>query len=256
MELAFDIEEISRLMEALELPEGRIAAPEMSELNSVLSTDYRNAAGLPAPDITRQLAEVATNGIDPRHRAWRKWRDAENYRVKLRGFDSSEIAVHAAPYTRGAGLLLWGFSCDARVGDRGNFVIFLNTAHRPGAVTATVAHELGHYVHKQITSESCAAMAPMASNFGAHLEDKCELFSDSMVALSAYGIESARSVPSSDGKREAWIDDVIRARDCIRPEYRIDFANRELSPVWRIRYLAATIHFFKLRKALLETAGV
>jgi hypothetical protein len=250
------MEEISQLMQALEMRDGRIAAPELAELNSVLATDYRNAVGLPAPEMTRHLADIATTGVDPRRRAWRKWRDAENYRVKLGGFDSSEIAVHAAPYRRGAGLLLWGFSCDARVGDRGSFVIFLNTAHRPGAITATVAHELGHYVHKTITSETCAAMAPLASNFAAHLEDRCELFSDSLVALSAYGIESAGAAPSSRGKRPAWIDEVIHARDCIRPEYRIDFANKELSPVWRIRYLAATIHFFKLRKALLETAGV
>ncbi|HXN84569.1 MAG TPA: hypothetical protein VN867_00800 [Candidatus Binataceae bacterium] len=256
MDQTFDLEEISRLMEALEMPEGRIAAPELAELNSVLTIDYRSAAGLPAPEMSRHLADIANSGIDPRRRAWSKWRDAQDYRVKLQGFDCAEIAVHAAPYTRGAGLLLWGFSCDARVGDRGNFVIFLNTAHRPGAITATVAHELGHYVHKRITSEDCGAVTPLASSFATHLEDKCELFSDSLVALSAYGIESAQMTPSSQNEQPGWIDEVIQARDCIRPEYRIDFANNQLSPVWRIRYLAATIHFFKLRKALLETAGV
>jgi hypothetical protein len=250
------VEEISQLMKALDMPEGRIAAPELAELSSVLTVNYREAAGLPAPEMTRELADIANTGVDPRRRAWSRWRDAEDYRVTLKGFDRAEIAVHAAPYTRGAGLLLWGFSCDARVGDRGNFVIFLNTAHRPGAITATVAHELGHYVHKRITSENCAAVTPLASSFATHLEDKCELFSDSLVALSAYGIESAQMTPPSRGNQPGWIEEIIHARDSIRPEYRIDFANHELSPVWRIRYLAATIHFFKLRKALLETAGV
>ena len=246
---------VPELLRALDFPEGRIAEPELEELVGVLATDYRTVPALPNPEMTRQLAGFAKTSVDPRRGAWRKWRSAENFRVRLPDFDSDEIAVHAAPYTRGAGLLLWGFSCDTRLGDSGSFVIFLNTAHQPGAVTATVAHELGHYIHKSITHDECAALSPLAANFASHLDDERELFSDSLVALSAYSAEAVMKSRSSRSGAIGWTEEILNARDYIHPQYRIDFAGK-VSPVWRIRYLAAVIHFFKLRKALLETAGI
>lgn len=251
-----DSQAIPQLLRALDFPEGRIAEPELAELAGVLATDYRTVPALPSPEMTRRLAGFAKTSIDPRRDAWRKWRNSENFRVRLPDFDSDEIAVHAAPYTRGAGLLLWGFSCDTRSGDRGAFVIFLNTAHQPGAVTATVAHELGHYIHKSITGDECAPLSPLAANFASHLDDEGELFSDSLVALSAYSTEAVAKARYSRSGTIGWIEEILNARDYIRPEYRIDFSGKLVSPVWRIRYLAAVIHFFKLRKALLETAGI
>jgi hypothetical protein len=251
-------DEISELLRALNLYDSRIAEPVLSELTEVLTADYRRAPGLPTPEMARQLAGIAKSCIDPRHRAWKKWRTSEDYRVRLE-FGSRDIAVHAEPYTRGAGLLLWGFSCDARIGESGAFVIFLNTAHQPGAVAATVAHELGHFIHRSIAPESCAAMAPLAANFATHLEDGTELFSDSLAALSAYSTDAVREglrLRKPSRVAAGKIDEVIHALTVIDPEYRIDFAHKSVSPAWRVRYLAATIHFYKLRKALLETAGI
>ena len=190
-------DEVSQLLEAFDLDDTDTAAPEVADLAEILAADYCAAPGLPSRAMARQLADIAKSGIDPRRPAWRKWRTTEDFRVRLREFDSSEIAVHAEPYRRGAGLLLWGFSCDARVDERGAFVIFLNTAHQPGAVAATVAHELGHYVHRSIAGDSSAAMAPLEANFVSHLENDAELFADSLAALSAYSADSVKMAKSS-----------------------------------------------------------
>ena len=250
-----ELEEVSQLLRALDLYDGRVAGRGLSELAEVLREDYREAPGLPSPELARRLVGIANSGIDPRRGRWKKWRTAEDFRVCLSEFDSREIAVHAEPYTRGAGLALWGFSCDARIGESGAFVIFLNTAHQPGAVAATVAHELGHYIYRSIAPENCNTMAPLAANFASHLEDRAELFSDSLAALSAYSIGALEMVRPS---RETNLgsEEIAGALNAIDPEYRIDFAHKAVSPLWRIRYLAATIHFYKLRKALLETAGI
>jgi len=245
-------DEVSQLLEAFDLRDSHVADPEVADLAKILAADYCAAPGLPSRAMARQLADIASSGIDPRRPAWRKWRTTEDFRVRLREFDSSEIAVHASPYRRGAGLLLWGFSCDARIDERGAFVIFLNTAHQPGAVAATVAHELGHYVHRSIAGAGSAAMAPLEANFVSHLENDAELFADSLAALSAYSADSVKMTKSSRDHSAQ----VAQAINFIDPEYRIDFADNAVSPAWRVRYLAATIHFYKLRSALLETAGI
>ena len=244
--------ELSHLLGAFGLNERLFTPFEMAELREVLGADYREAAGLPAPQTARQLVEFARRGIDPRRPAWRRWRTTEDYRVRLHQF-GSDIAVHAEPYRRGAGLRLWGFSCDARTDDRGAFVIFLNTAHQPGAVAATVAHELGHYVYRSIAGEKSDTMAPLKANFVSHLNDHAELFADSLAALSAYSLEAAKMTGPT---RSLGLEELARAVDVIDPEYRINFVDRAVSPIWRIKYLAAMIHFYKLRKALFETAAI
>jgi hypothetical protein len=247
--------QISRLLQAYNFNLEDVGAPELGELSEVIGADYRTAPGLPSPELARELIRVAKNGADPRRKVWRQWRTVADYRVRMRGFDANEIAVHASPYTRGAGLQLWGFSCDARGGDDGAFVIFLNTAHQPGAVAATVAHELGHYIHRAILGAECVSMAaPLAANFASHLDDDVELFSDSLAALSAFGIEAPGFLCRRSA--ESSMDEITDALDAIDPGYRIDFAHPAVSTTWRIRYLAANLHFYKLRKALMETAGI
>jgi hypothetical protein len=243
------------LLQALGLFDSRIEEPELVELSEVLRADYREAPGLPAPAMTRRLAALATSGLDPRRQAWRKWRTSETFRVRPRQLDGKAIAVHAEPYTRGAGLLLWGFSCDAHIGGSGAFIIFLNTAHQPGAVAATVAHELGHYIYRSIAPDACDTMAPLAANFASHLDDDAELFSDSLAALSAYNPGALARIRASRARRSG-VGEIVAALNAIDPEYRIDFAHPTVSPAWRVKYLAAIIHFYKLRRALQETAGI
>jgi len=247
-----DIESATRLIRAFGINEAEVTA-ELIDLARILAADYHQARGLPSRQMVRQLSDMTAHGADPRRAAWRKWRTSEDYSVRLRGFDSEDIAVHAEPYLRGAGLGLWGFSCDARIGDRGAFVIFLNTAHQPGAVAATVAHELGHYVYRAMVGEQSVALAPMEANFVSHLENRDELFADTLAALSSYSLEALKKAPTPDGNR---LEEMVRALRAIHPEYRVDFCNRAISSAWRIRYLTAAIHFYKLRGALRDTAAV
>jgi hypothetical protein len=245
---------MSQLLRGLNLTDLNAETPELSELAQVLSADYRTAPGLPSAELTRALVRIAKSGVNPRRKAWRRWRKVEDYRVRLSRFDSAEIAVHASPYTRGAGLMLWGFSCDARNGNDGTFVIFLNTAHQPGAVAATVAHELGHYIHRAIVGGDCGSAAPLATDFAGHLHDSGELFADGLAALSAFGIKAPRTLKRGGSRVAA--DEIAEALAAIDSEYRIDFADPALTPAWRVRYLTATVHFYKLRMALRETAGI
>jgi len=259
IERASSADATRQVLQALNLPEGAIRNRELEELNGVLIADYRIVPALPAPKTARYLAGLLHTTADPRNSVWKSWHNSTDFRVRLHDFDSTEIAVHAAPYTRGAGLLLWGFSCNMRVGDTDSFIIFLNTAHRAGAVNATMAHELGHYIYSLAASDRCQAVSNLSANFASHLEDDAELFSDSLVALSAYGIESIIKVrPRLDAlpSAENWTDEIKQAQESIHPEYRMDFAGRVMNARWRLRYLTATIHFFKLRKALFETAGI
>lgn len=162
--------------------------------------------------------------------------------------------MHAAPYTAGAGLGLWGFSCAMNAG-QGTFVIYLNTAHLPGAVAVTAAHELGHYFqHSMFSGSAHIGFAPMAADFAAHLNYEGELFSDSAAALASFSATAAGEMARRP--RRSMAERTAQAHELTHPEYRIDFTSTVMNPHWRLRYLAASIHFMKLRIALLEAAGI
>jgi len=141
-------------------------------------------------------------------------------------------------------------------------VIYLNTAHDPGAVAATIGHELGHYVYNAIGGGTCAEQAAMGNIFAAHLAQEEELFSDAVVALSAYSYPKVKQIlgPGSSrrgGPADAGFADQMRAAlSAIDPQYRIDLDSDSLTASWRIRYLTLMIHFFKLRCALADAGGI
>ena len=104
-------------------------------------------------------------------------------------FGPRELELRSEPYRTGAGLSLRGFYCRADVGEKSKFVIFVNTAHHPGAVGATLGHELGHYIYGSLVGEKAAHTAFMEGAFANHLIEEDELFADSLVALAAYSPE-------------------------------------------------------------------
>jgi len=250
--------EVTRLLWALDLPESRVGKVEIMELNCVLTTEYRSLRALPDRGTLRELSTFAKASMEPRHPVWKKWVRSGDFRLRLFGPQSQEIVIHTAPYTVGAGLLLWGFSCDVKSVAGGAFVIFLNTAHQLGAIATAAVHELGHYACRSFESDGSRKLATHSTNFTTHLTDKAELFSDSLVALSAYAGEAIRQVRHHNASSGAakWLCEMRQADKIINADYRMDFARKALSPGWRIRYLTATIHFFKLRKALLDIADI
>jgi hypothetical protein len=182
----------------------RRTAREMAELDAVMASDYRSLVALPSAAAARELAGLVASEFQPLHECWKGRR--VHFRVKRPAPCCQEIAVHGAPYTAGAGLGLWGFSCAMKAG-QGTFVIYLNTAHLSGAVAVTAAHELGHYFqHSMFSGSAHFAFAPMAADFAAHLNYAGELFSDSAAALATFSAKAAGEMapPASsiDGRED------------------------------------------------------
>ncbi|MFI5352889.1 MAG: ImmA/IrrE family metallo-endopeptidase [Candidatus Binatales bacterium] len=256
---------IKRLLDGLNLP---AAAPPgeydhpMADLRTVLAADYREAPGFPSNSLTHELIRVVENLIAPYRHIWRCWQDRQNVHQMSKVFRWGDVVVNAQPYMQDTGLSLWGFSCAAKLDSRNKFVIYLNTAHDPGAVAATIGHELGHYVYNAIGGGTCAEQAAMGNIFAAHLAQEEELFSDAVVALSAYSYPRLKPIlgPNSSGRggpADAGFAGQMRAAlSTIDPQYRIDLRSDNLTAAWRIRYLTLMIHFFKLRCALADAAGI
>lgn len=235
------------------VPENDIPSENLAELEKVLAADYSALPALPHPDLARELARELRENADPRWMA-RVFRGGQQNSIRLtRSFGSGELKVSGEPYLAGSGLSLWGFSFSGSVGNKDAFFIFANTAHQTGAVAATIEHELGHFIFQSMGLAEPGEVASMEPTFARHLEETEEMFCDSVVALSTYTHHLARKITA---RGEPLATRIQSARESTHPSRRIDPVSSAPAPLWRVRYLTALIHFFKLRAALLETAGV
>jgi len=217
--------------------------------------------GMPAAPLVRELARIVETQIKGRHEIWKQWENPECFAPLVRVFGPRELEVKSEPYRRGAGLSLRGFFCRANLETKPKFVIFLNTAHHPAAVAATFGHELGHYFYGSLVGENGPMTAFMEGTFGAHLVEEHELFADALVTLAAYSADQIKQITAiskgSPGSRDNILQRVHKAHESIlRPSYKIDLTQKRISSSWRVSYLTGIIHFFKLRCAILDNAGV
>lgn len=254
---------VSRLLEEIRIPFtslGKRILGQLTDLKKVLAADYRQVPGLPPKPLLGELAKVVDNEIRARADIWKEWDEPENFAHLARRFGRREIEVKAEPYKRGAGLSLRGFFCRASVGDKAKFVIFLNTAHHPGAVAATFGHELGHYVYGSLVGETTSMTAFMEGAFASHLVEEHELFADALVALAAYTPDQIKQIGRMDrlepGRSDKFFNRIQKAYEAIGTRFKLDLSQEQISAPWRVCYLTSMIHFFKLRCALLEAAGV
>ena len=261
---------VSKLLGELKVPYtsvGKRVLTQLSDLKHILAADYADCVALPPKPLLKQLAEVVDTEIkaliESETKSILSTEKLEISPIKehlTKVFGPREIELRAEPYTTGAGLALRGFFCRANVGQKSKFVIFVNTAHIPAAIAATLGHELGHYIYGSLVGENTPMTYFMEGNFSSHLEQQDELFADSLVALSAYNRDLmgqigklSNIVPGSSDQIFARIKSVY---DRIGPRWNLDLKHGRMAAALRVRYLTSMTHFFKLRCALYQTAGL
>jgi hypothetical protein len=234
---------------------------QLTDLKRVLSTNYLEAKGLPSKPLIKELALIAEKELRPYTANWKSVQDSPQLLSHLsRIFGPRELELRAEPYTEGAGLALRGFFCRASLDARDKFVIFLNTAHHPGAVSATLGHELGHYVYGSLVGETHAMTAFMEGRLSKHVDEHDELFADSLVALSAYEPDLMRTIGvvnhTIPGSADELFNRIKLAYELIGGRFNLNLQRDKMAAAWRVRYLASMTHFFKLRCALYQLHGV
>ena len=257
---------ISKLLGEIKVPFdslGTRVLNQLSDMKKILSTDYVDVPALPSKPLLTELAQIVEKDIKQHTSAYGGLADLGN--PQLLGFlgkifGPRELALRAEPYRTGAGLALRGFFCRATFGDKSKFVIFVNTAHHPGAVAATLGHELGHYIYGSLIGEKADHTAFMEGGIANHLLEEDELFADSLVALAAYSPELIKKIGDITQLSPGFSDDLFKriksAYDLIGPRYDLDLVKGKMAAAWRVRYLTSMAHFFKLRCALYKSAGV
>lgn len=254
---------ISRLLDEIKIPftsVGKKVLGQLTDLKKVLAADYREVPGLPPKPLLRELAKRVETDIKSHRDIWKSsWDKPAVFTDWAREIGTREIEVRAERYLSGAGLSLRGFFCRTALGDKAKFVIFLNTAHHPGAVAATFGHELGHYIYGSLVGESTPMTAFMEGAFANHLVAEHELFADSLVALAAYSRDQIKTIGRLDqvepGKSDKFFKRIQKVNEAIGQGYNLHLAQERSAP-WRVCYLTSMIHFFKLRCALNETTDL
>jgi hypothetical protein len=253
---------IAQLLEAIEisvLSVNRQLLNKLRDLKQVLVTEYCEAPGMPANPLIEELSLILELQIRGRlHDFSGNWNEADLLRHMKEVFGPREIVVRAEPYRRGSGLALRGFFCRAEVRQKSKFLIFLNTAHPPAVVAATLGHELGHYIYGYLVQETANFNPFIEGSFSHHLCDGSELFADCLVALAAYDHETLERIASiSNGSHKdrgiAVFKEINRLLDS---RYHLNLRARDLAVVSRVGYLTGMIHFFKLRRALFQRTGI
>ena len=257
---------VSKLLSEIQVPFGSLGTrvlAQLTDLKRILSTDYMEVPALPEKRLLKELSRVVENDIKKHTPTYEGLADLASPQLiaHLENlFGPRQLELRAEPYRTGAGLSLRGFYCRADVGDKSKFVIFVNTAHHPGAVAATLGHELGHYIYGSLVGEKAQHTAFMEGAFANHLNEEDELFADSLVALSAYGTDSLDRLDGIAQLRLGSSDDLFNriksAYKMLGPRFNLDLAKGKMAAALRVRYLTSMAHFLKLRCALHKSAGI
>jgi hypothetical protein len=173
---------------------------------------------------------------------------------------ASELRIHlqARPYTGPEGLALRGFYVERKRAVLKRPLIYVNTAHHPGAVATTFYHELGHHLTSEIFG---APEEPVHfffdADYASHLDDPVELSADVLCSLRAYPQPFAREIFASPwrwglvARTGKLPEDVFeRVFKHVSSRFGLDLG-APIPARQRLNYLAGMIHYAKLRWALL-----
>jgi len=168
------------------------------------------------------------------------------------------IHLQTAPYRGEEGMALRGFYVDKSREALKHPLIYLNTAHHPGAVQATFLHEMGHHVTARVTGHAGEGVHYFFhAAHRDHLDKPAELAADVIVSLAAYPEPIARKLfktPWNWGlvaRADKLPDQAFtRIREHVRELVGFDFG-ASLPAGQSFNYLTGMIHYAKLRWALL-----
>jgi hypothetical protein len=157
------------------------------------------------------------------------------------------------------GLSLMGFYSKALslVGQKP--LIWINTAHHPAIVGASLDHEMGHHVISQMFGLDPNVTHFLERNaFAAHLKDASELAADVLVSLCIYPSRVARELFGQRSRVHPGATERLFfkvAMDYIAGAYKLNF-NASLEKDQKFYALAAVIYYTQLRRGLLAEYNI
>lgn len=178
--------------------------------------------------------------------------------VFTRHWSGLGVQFQLAKLSGADGLALLGFYVREMGGSRLP-LICVNTAHHPAAIGATFAHEMGHHlVSRLFDSSKDHAQLLTYTAYGEHLDDPEELAADILVSLGVFPEAIARRIflKSVNGRQSklaaAELPDSVSTKVLKYFEGRFGLSfDAPLPASKKLQYLAAVVHFSKLRRALL-----
>ena len=247
----------------------RLRSQYLADLRYLLTADYCElVCRLQNRSLLRKLSTISENVVRPAlslslgvKSARRKisWENLDVLKPLNRMFRADDLTFRVARFGGPTGLALRGFFTRTVVRGRRQSVIYLNTAHGPGAVAAAFAHELGHYLVGSLGKRG-RPVAAFGSQFRDHLSDVDEVLADSFVALSMYPRYLIRKIGSVDrvvpGDSDEFVRRVRTARRLVPSPYGRGLFNTKLDRFLRLGHLAETVHFLRLRSALYTCLGL
>jgi len=215
-----------------------------------------------ARPLRRSLArsEVRQIVAEARSSVWPHLNDESVRLVSPREFTrrwaKQGVQFQLAKLKGAEGLALFGFYI-RKLGDSRLPLICVNTAHHPAAIGAAFTHEMGHHLTGRLfdsRKEHAQFLADTA--YADHLDDPEELAADILVSIGVFPGPIARKILMTPEKAKASQSAVDGLPDSVSAavlkymngHYGLSFS--EPSSL-KLQYLAALIHFAKLRRALL-----
>jgi len=226
------------------------------EIQSIVQRDYGRA-------LRKSLSrtEVLEIVADAKAMVWPNLNQKPVRLVSPKEFtrlwSSLGVEFRLAKFGSPEGLALLGFYA-RKVGPARRPLICVNTAHHPAAIGAAFCHEMGHHLTARIfDSKNDQPQLLAYTAYEEHLDDPAELAADSLVSLGVFPQEIAHYLFGEFDRRSA----LGRRRQTTLPmfagvlsyfqtRYNLHF-DATLNREKKQQYLAATIHYAKLRRALL-----
>ena len=256
--MAFFDRVASEIVKASKGPHASLASRSASvEIHSLEQQDY-------ARPLRRAFGRTEVREIiaEARSTVWPRLNDES---VKLvspaeftRLWSGLGVQFQLAKLRGAEGLALLGFYV-REMGSSRLPLICVNTAHHPAAIGAAFSHEMGHHlIGRLFDSHKPHAQLLTYTAYGEHLDDPEELAADVLVSLGVFPEAIARKIFLKPRKERPFKSATGELPDSVSTMVLKYFEGRfglrfgaHFPAGKKLQYLAAVVHFSKLRRALL-----